>query len=83
MEVNACAFGQASAALMDRHGIGRSHAEIAEALVVLSRWLSEADEGEGGWPEISVLAPARSYKGRHAAILLPFRTLLAAMEGAR
>ena len=41
MEVHACAFGQASAALVERHGIGRSHDEVAEALVDLSRWLAD------------------------------------------
>ena len=81
MEVHACSFGQASAALVERHGVGRSHEEIAEALVELSRWLAE-EQDEIGWPGISALAPARPRRGRHGAILLPFRTLLAAMDAA-
>jgi NifU-like protein involved in Fe-S cluster formation len=81
IEVHACAFGQASAALLERHGIGRSHDEVAEALVELNRWLAE-EQYEARWPEIAVLEPARPRRGRHGAILLPFRTLLAAMDAA-
>jgi len=40
MQVHACAFGQASAALVNQHGVGRTHDEIAEALVIISRWLA-------------------------------------------
>jgi NifU-like protein involved in Fe-S cluster formation len=83
VQVHACAFGQAAAALVDRHGIGRSHDEVAADLIVLSRWLAEEQEEAGGWPGIAALAPARPRKARHGAILLPFRALLAAMEAAR
>ena len=80
--VHACAFGQASAALVQHHAIGRAHDEVAEALVAISRWLAEEQEEAGDWPGITVLEPARPRKGRHGAILLPFRALLAAMESA-
>lgn len=82
MEVHACAFGQASAALVERHGLGRTHDQVSEALVELSRWLTDEREQSAGWPEIVALAPARPRKGRHGAILLPFRALLAAIEAA-
>jgi NifU-like protein involved in Fe-S cluster formation len=82
MEVHACAFGQASAVLLERHGIGRSHDEVSEALVRLSRWLAEEEDEPGCWPEIIALEPARPRRARHGAILLPFRTLLAAMDAA-
>lgn len=81
MEVHACAFGQASAALVERHGIGRTHDEVAEALVDLSRWLAD-EQDKAVWPGITALEPARPRRGRHGAILLPFRTLLAAMDAA-
>ena len=51
--------------------------------VQLEAWL----EGEGdlptAWPGIEALSAARSRKGRHGAILLPLRTLLAAIEEAK
>jgi NifU-like protein involved in Fe-S cluster formation len=81
-QVHACAFGQASAALVEKHAIGRSHDEIADALVMLSRWLAKEQDEAGDWPGIDTLAPARSRKSRHGAILLPFRALLAAIETA-
>lgn len=79
--VEACAFGQASAALMGAGAVGLSEADLREAIAEIERWLS----GEDGprWPGIDVLAPARARKGRHGAILLPFVTLLAAVEDAR
>jgi NifU-like protein involved in Fe-S cluster formation len=82
MTVHACAFGQASAALVERHGPGRSHDEVSASLLALSHWLAADHEDDGAWPGISVLAPARARKGRHGAILLPFRALLAAIEAA-
>lgn len=81
--VHACAFGQASAALLERHAIGRAHDEVSDALVLVSRWLADEQEEVEAWPGLIVLAPARRKQGRHGAILLPFRTLLAAIESAR
>ena len=81
--VHACAFGQASAALVERQAIGRTHDEVSEALVALSRWLAEEQDddrrlaGHG-----RARAGARARKARHGAILLPFRALLAAIEAA-
>jgi NifU-like protein involved in Fe-S cluster formation len=80
--VEACAYGQATAALMGGHVLGRSAEEVSAALKELEDWLG----GKGGvptaWPGLDVLEPARSRKGRHGAILLPFRTLLVAIEEA-
>ena len=82
-QVHACAFGQASAALVQQHAIGRAHDEVSDALVTISRWLAEEQEEAGDWPGLEALAPARHRKSRHGAILLPFRALLAAIEAAR
>ena len=81
--VHACAFGQASAALIERHARGRTHNEVAETLVALSRWLADEQAEAADWPDLVVLEPARPRKGRHGAILLPVRALLAAIEAAR
>jgi NifU-like protein involved in Fe-S cluster formation len=82
MRVHACAFGQASAALVERHCRGRSHNDVSDALLALSHWLANDQEAPSkeAWPGIAALEPARSRMGRHGAILLPFRALLAAME---
>lgn len=82
-QVHACAFGQASAALLQQQALGRSHDEVSGALLTLSRWLSQEQDDAGEWPGILALEPARPRKSRHGAILLPFRALLAAIEAAR
>ncbi|MEO6361338.1 MAG: iron-sulfur cluster assembly scaffold protein [Sphingomicrobium sp.] len=83
LTVQACAFGQASTALMAKGAAGRARQEVAEALAALSAWLDGSRDDPGAWPGLATLAPARSRKSRHPAILLPFRALLAAMDEAR
>ena len=82
-QVQACAFGQASAALVARNAPARNRNEIAAALDQLAAWLSGDRSASPDWPGIDALAPARSRQSRHGAILLPFRALLAAMDGGR
>jgi NifU-like protein involved in Fe-S cluster formation len=79
-QVHACAFGQASASLLERAARGHSRADVEAVLKQLSDWL-EGAEPEPGWG-LAALAPARSRKSRHGAILLPFRALKAAMDAA-
>ena len=79
--VHACAFGQASSALLEQGAVGRDQRQVEVALTGLERWLG-GSEHYPDWPGINALGPARSRKSRHGAILLPFRTLLAAMKSA-
>lgn len=79
-QVQACAFGQASAALMGAHAIGVQGAMVEQALAEFSAWLDGSRGDPGNWPGLEVLAPARSRHARHGAMLLPFRALLAAIE---
>jgi NifU-like protein involved in Fe-S cluster formation len=81
-QVRACAFGQASGALVAKHAPGKSRDDVAEALANLSGWLDGNRDDPGGWG-LEALAPARSRTTRHGAILLPFRALLAAIEEPR
>jgi len=71
-EVRACALGQASAALMGAHAIGRAPDEIIEARDALAAFLAGAREDPGGWPGLAVFREARAYPARHGAILLAF-----------
>ena len=82
-QVQACAFGQASAALMGNHAIGRDVSAVREAVDALADWLAGSREDVGAWPGLEALAPARSRRARHGAILLPFRALLSAIEDAQ
>ena len=80
--VHACAFGQASSALLEQGAPGRNREDLHAAVAQLGEWLGGADV-EPEWPGIAALSPARSRKARHGAILLPFRAALAAIEAAR
>ena len=81
-QVHACAFGQASASLLATGATHRSRDEVQAAVNDLTAWLAGTRDDSGDWPGLAALAPARSRKSRHGAILLPFRALLAAMESA-
>lgn len=77
--VQACAFGQASAALMQGIAVGRSAEELRDLRAKLAGWLSGTDEEPAGF---APLAPARAKTGRHGAMLLPFDAVIAAVEDA-
>ena len=82
-KVHACAFGQASASLLAAGAVGRQEDDVARASLDLESWLSGAREDPGDWPGLAALAPARSRRSRHGAILLPFKALLAALKSGR
>ncbi|MDB5713729.1 MAG: iron-sulfur cluster assembly scaffold protein [Sphingomonadales bacterium] len=71
-DVQACALGQASAALLARHIIGRSATEIEEARMQLTGFLTGTKDSIGDWPGLDVLTSAQKYTARHASIRLPF-----------
>jgi NifU-like protein involved in Fe-S cluster formation len=81
-EVKACALGQASAALMGRHAMGRSTDELARARDKLASFLAGTRDDPGDWPGIAALAVARDYPARHGAILLPFEAVAEAASRA-
>lgn len=83
-EVRACALGQASAALMGGHALGRSPFEINAARDALAAFLTGTRDNPGDWPGLDVFAAARAYPARHPAILLAFdAAAAAAAEAAR
>ncbi len=71
-EVRACALGQASAALLGQHILGREANEIVSAASALREFLSSESDDPGAWPGLGVFAPARPHSARHASILLAF-----------
>jgi NifU-like protein involved in Fe-S cluster formation len=67
IRAQACAIGQASAAVFAAAARGQGGEQIAAAHAALKKWLN----GEGpvpDWPGMDALAQARSYPGRHGAI---------------
>ncbi len=72
MKAQACAIGQAAAAIFAHGAVGRGGEEIALAAAALDRWLA----GEGplpDWPQFALIEPARAYPGRHGAIRLAWQ----------
>jgi len=81
LKAQACAIGQASAAIFAAAAPGRDRAEIARAQEAIALWLK--DEGPlPDWPGLAVLAPAAAYPARHGAILLAWKAALAALPTA-
>ncbi len=71
LEVRACALGQASAALMAEHALGKSTADLVTTRNALADWLAgTAPQPE--WPGLDVFAPALPHSARHASIRLAF-----------
>jgi NifU-like protein involved in Fe-S cluster formation len=82
MKVAACAIGQSSAALLAQSALGRPAADIANCRTALETWLS----GKGSlphWPGIAALVPALDHKGRHEALLLPWKAAEQALSTAQ
>lgn len=75
-EVRACALGQASAAIMGAHVIGRPLAEFPQLERDLRAFLKgDAPAPDAPWDALAIFAPAQAHKSRHASILLPFEAM--------
>lgn len=79
LHVEACALGQASAALLARHAPGQGLVQIRAARDAMAAWFAGAGDVPV-WPGFDLLAPARDYPARQGAILLPFDAAIAALE---
>jgi NifU-like protein involved in Fe-S cluster formation len=81
-EVNACALGQASAAVMGAHAIGATAADLAAARDGLAAYLRGECEHSDLWPGLALFADARPFAARHPSILLAFEAAAEAAERA-
>ena len=85
MKVSACAVGQAAAAIFAREARGMDIVEVGSMLHGVGSWL-DGEAPSSILPRLELLEPAIPHKGRHEAILLPWRAALDALskaEGAR
>lgn len=71
-DVRACALGQASAVVLAQEVTGKTVDALQAARDGLADFLAGRADVMPEWPGIAVLARARPYPARHAAILLPF-----------
>ena len=81
LRAQACAIGQASAALFAGAALGCDRETIGHGLAELRRWLDEGGEPPH-WPGLAAIAPAREYPARHGAITLAWQAALQALSSA-
>ncbi|MEO5598484.1 MAG: iron-sulfur cluster assembly scaffold protein [Novosphingobium sp.] len=81
LSAQACAIGQASAAIFAKAAIGRTPDEIRQASEAIAAWLKGAAP-QPDWPGLDAIAPALAYPARHGAILLPWRAAQSALSTA-
>ncbi len=83
-EVKACALGQAAASVVGAHIIGCGFSELCGARDALLSMLKDgAPPPPAPFDELAVLLPARSYKNRHASIMLAIEAACDAFEQAQ
>ncbi|HET9356175.1 MAG TPA: iron-sulfur cluster assembly scaffold protein [Sphingomicrobium sp.] len=80
--VEACAYGQAAAALMGARAVGLDLDAAEAQLAFVEQWLRGDLPSSADWPELASLEPALERPSRHEVILLPFRALVAAIAAA-
>jgi NifU-like protein involved in Fe-S cluster formation len=74
----ACAIGQASAALFAQSAIGQRRDDLAQAAAALDAWL-HGKANLPDWPGLSALSAVQAYPSRHGAMLLAWRAALDAL----
>ena len=82
-DVQACALGQASAAVLGANIIGASLPELESARDALRAMLkANGPAPQGRFADLGVLAAVRDYPARHASTLLAFEAAVAATADA-
>ena len=79
MKVSACAVGQAAAAIFAGGASGMDAAGIEGARDEMEAWLAGSAKLPS-WPRLALLEPALPHRGRHEAILLPWRAAVDALS---
>ncbi|MEM1131577.1 MAG: iron-sulfur cluster assembly scaffold protein [Pseudomonadota bacterium] len=79
LDVQACALGQASAAIVAANALGLSQEE-AELRAQQCRDLLDGNVCDAAelWPDMTLLSRAAPYPARHGAIMLPYEALSSA-----
>lgn len=80
---NACALGQASAAILQHHAAGQDENSLHLIKAMIASYYDGTGEMTDAWPELGALKIAKDFPARHGAILLPYITLIEAMQMAK
>ena len=83
-EVEACALGQAAAAILGEHVLGASVSELEAARDQLAAMLkSNGPAPQGRFADLAALEQVRDYPPRHASTLVAFDAAVAAAHAAQ
>ncbi len=74
----ACAIGQASAAIFASAAVGATIDHIAQTRNAVAAWLT-GDASLPQWPGFATVAAARDYPARHGAVMLPWDAAVRAL----
>lgn len=80
LRAQACALGQASAAILAAEILGQGREGLEGARNDLAAFLAGQRGDPGSWPGIDHLSSALPYPARHGSILLPWRATVAALD---
>ena len=81
LRTQACAIGQASAAIFARAAVGMNRQAIEDAARAIAAWLA-GEQAMPAWPGLDAIAAAAAFPGRHGAILLSWKAALDALPSA-
>ena len=81
-DVHACALGQAAAAVVGQHVVGRTLDEVEAGLAALNTVLAGHIAPDAEWPGLDVFSAASAHPARHASIRLAFQAVQAAIKSA-
>ncbi|HFC12691.1 MAG TPA: iron-sulfur cluster assembly scaffold protein [Anaerolineae bacterium] len=83
IRLQACALGQASAAILAEHAMGAHYSEIKQARDDLHKMLKQGGKPPSGrFKKLAVLADVANYPARHTSTMLAFDACVEAMERA-
>lgn len=83
-DIKACALGQTSASILGAQAIGATEAQLKTAQDQLFALLkTDGPTPDAPFEKYEVLRPARSYKNRHASIMLALDATLEAITEAK
>ncbi|MEM8588062.1 MAG: iron-sulfur cluster assembly scaffold protein [Pseudomonadota bacterium] len=80
--IQACAIGQAAAAMVGRNAPGQTFEQISDFRDAMYRMLSSGElaNGPDDWPELPVFAVVHHHPARHEASLLALDAILEARD---
>jgi NifU-like protein involved in Fe-S cluster formation len=80
-QVEACALGTASAAVVAKHIVGSTAGELRALREMMRRMLKEGGQPpDGRFAELAALEPVRGYRARHASVMLTFDAVVDALD---